>query len=130
MNPVNLIAFVLGFGAGLLATKLAIRASKWLGDGGFWHKLAAVTRLLISPSEETSFLQEYLRLWPMLIAFIGRQFAVGLIAVTPVAFAFGCAALIAHGLDDSYRGADLNLAFGASVLVAAIACLLLAKYRP
>jgi hypothetical protein len=88
MFLVTLLAYGAGLGSGLIAAGLSIAGSKRWVDDGFWQRLRAFGRLLLSPESEDRLFQEYVRLWPALFAFTGRKLALGVVAVAPVALAF------------------------------------------
>ena len=129
MGFVEVIACAAGLGAGLVAARLWAFASARLGDGGFWRQLAVVSRLLLSADEEKPFFQEYLRLWPVLIAFVGRQLVVALAAAMPVVLAFACMTLLAGGPGDSHAASDWEFGFVAAVCVAAVLGMVVVKCK-
>ena len=94
MDIFDVLACGVGFVSGLIAAWLSMAASSRLGDGGFWCQLASVSRLLLSDEEGKSFLQEYARLWPLLITFVLKKLVVTLTVILPIALAFGVLTLM------------------------------------
>ena len=129
MKVLELVACIVGLGAGLVAAWLSVVISERLGDSGFWRQLAKVSRLLVSSDEENHLFREYLRLWPVLIVFAAKKLAVTAIAILPIALAFAALALLAGPIEDSAAAPNWEFGFIAAVCVAAVLGVLVVKLK-
>ncbi len=114
--------------AGVAGACISLAVSAQLGDGGFWHQLAHVVRLLVEPDEEGRLLAEYLRLWPVLAVFAAKKLAVTVLAVLPIALAYAALALLASHFD-SWDSVRWELEFVISVCLSAVLGLLVLKIQ-
>ena len=90
----------------MVAAGLSIAGSKRLDDDGLWQRLGAFGRLLVTPDGAERLLLEYMRLWPVLLAFTAKKFALGVVALVPLALAFGCLTLLDGALGGARAAVD------------------------
>lgn len=116
MYLLECVACGMGVGTGWISQRLAMALGRRLPRDEFWIRVRRFCRALVTPSDETRLLREYLRLFPELLRFLRSQLLVMTVALGPVAVAFvGLTAMASQLEPQAIYLSDWELSFFVAV---------------